>query len=76
MVNIVEGIELKPCRSHGKCLALHKMLCEEDIPVCETNLEGGSVQNMVLFNKAVLMNLKYIEVILCSSVVAMQLSCT
>lgn len=43
MVNIVEGIELKPCRSHGKCLALRKVLCEEDIPICQTNFEGGSV---------------------------------
>lgn len=43
MVNIVEGIELKPCRSHGKCLALCKMLCEEDILIFQTNFEGGSV---------------------------------
>lgn len=51
------------------------MLCEEDIPICQTNFEGGSVQNMVLFNQAILMNLKYVEMILCSSVVVMQLSC-
>lgn len=37
----------------------HNMLYEEDIPICQTNFEGGSVQNMVLFNEAVLMNLKY-----------------
>ena len=51
------------------------MLYEGDIPICQTNFEGGSVQNIVLFNEAVLINLKYAEVILCSSVVVMQLSC-
>lgn len=53
----------------------HDILCEEDIPICQTNFEGGSVQNMVLFNEAVVMNLEYAEVILCSSVVVMQFSC-
>ena len=40
-------------------LGFHNMLYEGDIPICQTNFEGGSVQNMVLFNEAVLMNLKY-----------------
>lgn len=75
-MNIVEGIELKPCRSHGKWpWVCHNMLCEEDFPICQTNFRGNSVRNLVLFNEDILMDLKDMKVILCSSVALMQLSC-
>jgi len=33
----------------------HNLLYEEDIPICQTNFEGASVQNMILFNEAISM---------------------
>lgn len=48
-MNVVEGIELKPCRSHGECLGF---LCsiQSRFPF---ELCRGSVPDMILLNDVV-----------------------